>query len=101
MASLLSKGAPRPSSALTLRRTVSSLALLAGSFGLASLATPAAAQCVEAPANVYTCSEVCGSQTFPMAAKRHQRTERRFNLFLTTDRIVFAILKYRSEPGRL
>lgn len=39
-----------------LRRTVSGLALLAGSFGLAGLATPASAQCVENPANTYTCS---------------------------------------------
>jgi outer membrane autotransporter protein len=39
-----------------LRRTVSSLALLAGSMSLTALASPALAQCVENPANVYNCS---------------------------------------------
>lgn len=39
-----------------LRRTVSGLALLAGSVSLSALASPVQAQCVENPANVYTCS---------------------------------------------
>lgn len=39
-----------------LRRTVSGLALLAGSVSLAAMASPAQAQCAENPANVYTCS---------------------------------------------
>lgn len=39
-----------------LRRTVSGLAILTGSIGLASLATPAMAQCVEGPPNTWTCA---------------------------------------------
>ena len=39
-----------------LRRTVSSLALLAGSISLTALASPVSAQCVQNPANVYSCS---------------------------------------------
>lgn len=37
-------------------RTVSCLALMVGSMSLAGLASPARAQCVENPADVYTCS---------------------------------------------
>lgn len=47
---------PRRRRYSALRRTASGLALLAGSASLAALASPAQAQCVEAPANNYTCS---------------------------------------------
>lgn len=53
----LSHSAVRPKTlAPALRRTASTAALLAGSLGVAALATPASAQCVENPANTYTCS---------------------------------------------
>jgi uncharacterized protein with beta-barrel porin domain len=39
-----------------LNRTVSAIALASGMLGVVGLATPAAAQCVEAPANTWTCS---------------------------------------------
>lgn len=42
--------------AADLRRTASTLALLAGSLGLAALSSPALAQCVEGPPNTYTCA---------------------------------------------
>ena len=42
--------------ASTLHRTVSGLALMVGSMSLVGLASPAKAQCVENPANVFTCS---------------------------------------------
>lgn len=56
MASLSHCSARPRTLAPVLRRTVSTVALLAGSLGVAALATPASAQCVEAPANNYTCS---------------------------------------------
>ncbi|RSY78544.1 autotransporter domain-containing protein [Sphingomonas koreensis] len=42
--------------ASTLHRTVSGLALMVGSMSLVGLSSPAKAQCVENPANVFTCS---------------------------------------------
>lgn len=41
---------------LTLNRTASSLALIVGSISLAGLPSPARAQCIENPADVFTCS---------------------------------------------
>jgi len=52
---LLKRSSAQPRSR-GLRRTVSGLALLAGSIGLASLSTPARAQCVEGVPGEYTCS---------------------------------------------
>lgn len=53
---LLRAPGTRRQSSTALRHTVSGLALLAGSVSLAALASPVQAQCVEAPANNYTCS---------------------------------------------
>jgi hypothetical protein len=56
---MIFKTPPRVRHAARLRLSVSAIALasgLAGAAGIVGVATPAAAQCVESPANIHTCS---------------------------------------------